>query len=314
MDNNQILILRDDAKNKLAEIKTVEDGINYLNKLAAIEIWVKAEKKDAELQNIVAEQKLRTQRILGELIADGQKRGEIAERGESKYNSLVTDNDKRTLPELGIDNRNNASNWKKIASIPAYDFEKFIEEKKSAVDGAVAELTTAGALRLAKGAHVSNNSGENEWYTPGEYTEAARSVMGSIDLDPASTPFANEHIKAKKIFTEKEDGTQQKWFGNIWMNPPYSQPLINDFIDKLETESFNQAIVLVNNATETKWGQKLLSLSNAVCFPEKRIRFINPELNSASPLQGQMICYIGSNYKSFIKEFRPFGICLKREV
>jgi hypothetical protein len=34
--------------------------------------------------------------------------------------------------------------------------------------------------KIIKGAHVSHNSGENEWYTSGEYIEAVRNVMGSI--------------------------------------------------------------------------------------------------------------------------------------
>ena len=65
--------LRNNAKQQLLAIQNIETGVEYLNKVKGIEAWAKAEKKDAELQNLIAEQKLRTQRILGNLIKDGQK-------------------------------------------------------------------------------------------------------------------------------------------------------------------------------------------------------------------------------------------------
>ena len=314
------LQLRDNAKRELEQIKDLESGIEYLNKVKAIETWAKAEKKDAELQNIIAEQKLRTQRVLGNLIKDGQTNGEVAKRGdfgELKQGSVNVQREfteKKTLVDLGISPKQ-SSVFQQIAKIPDKKFEAFISEKKQDVENAVAELTTAGALRLAKGAHVSNNSGENEWYTPVKYIESARVVMGKIDLDPASSELANKIVKAKKIYTDETNGLDKPWAGNIWLNPPYAQPLINNFIDKIENEQYNQAIVLVNNATETKWGQKLLDCCQAVCFHTGRIRFISPDGEQGdAPLQGQMICYIGPHYKEFINEFKQYGICLRKGV
>lgn len=141
----QMMVLRDNAKNQLEQIKSVEEGISYLNKLSAIDVWVKAEKKDAELQNIVAEQKLRTQRILGELISEGQRKGIIKAAGDNQYSGSSS----KTLPEIGL-NKKQSSAFQQIASIPEKKFEEFIEEKKAAVNNAVAELTTTGAVKLAK--------------------------------------------------------------------------------------------------------------------------------------------------------------------
>lgn len=146
-DNNQILVLRDNAKHELMQLKSVEDGITYLNKLKSIDVWVRAEKKDAELQNIVAEQKLRTQRILGELIADGQRKGSIANQGNRISN--IPDRNISTLNDIGLSAKQ-SSTFQQIASIPENDFEDFIQEKKQAVNNAVAELTTTGAVRLAR--------------------------------------------------------------------------------------------------------------------------------------------------------------------
>ena len=163
-------------------------------------------------------------------------------------------------------------------------------------------------------AHVSNNSGENEWYTPECYIESAKKVMGNIDLDPASSEIANQTVNANLFYSQEEDGLSKEWFGNVWMNPPYSQPLIFQFISKLiESKGVNQAIVLVNNGTETQWGQLLLSNSSAVCFHQSRIRFIDKYGNlGQAPLQGQMICYIGSEVNNFINEFNQYGTIYKK--
>lgn len=168
-------------------------------------------------------------------------------------------------------------------------------------------------IAVVKMAHVGNNSGDNEWYTPAQYIEAARAVMGAIDLDPASTEVANTVVKAGKFYTSDDNGLLYDWRGNVWMNPPYAQPLIAQFASKLQeewaAERVKEAIVLVNNATETAWFQGLVRCAAAVCFPLARIRFWSPDKTSAQPLQGQAVIYLGDNVTEFIRQFGAFGWC-----
>lgn len=157
--------------------------------------------------------------------------------------------------------------------------------------------------------HVSYNSGNQEWYTPAEYIEAARAVMGSIDLDPASSEIANQTVKASAFYTAETNGLDKPWSGNVWLNPPYASDLIGRFMDKLATErgTYHQAIVLVNNATETEWFYKLVSVASAVVFPKGRVKFYKPDGETGAPLQGQAVVYIGDAPERFLSEFRRFG-------
>jgi ParB family chromosome partitioning protein len=134
--------------------------------------------------------------------------------------------------------------------------------------------------------------------------------MGSIDVDPASSQIANTIVQAATYYTVADDGRNKDWTGNVFMNPPYAHPLIDEFTNKLisEIQSGNtkQAIVLVNNATETKWFQSLANKAAAVCFPQSRLRFWSPEKVSA-PLQGQAFLYFGNDIKAFRSEFGKYG-------
>jgi hypothetical protein len=160
--------------------------------------------------------------------------------------------------------------------------------------------------------HVTNNSGENEWYTPEKFIEAARAAMGSIDTDPASSDLANKTVQAQTYYTIDDDGLTKTWGGNIWMNPPYAQPLITQFTellsDKFDSGEINQACVLVNNATETNWFQRMLDSCTCLCLLKSRVKFIDKSGNpSGAPLQGQIVLYFGNNQQSFEKSFSQFG-------
>ena len=170
----------------------------------------------------------------------------------------------------------------------------------------------AGDTGSDKTAHVSHNSGENEWYTPAIYIEAARAVLGGFDLDPASSEVANRTVRADRIFTAQDDGLVQEWpVGSIWCNPPYSQPLMGQFATRLAkaARDGSQVIVLVNNATETAWFQTIAAECSAICFPKARIKFLDPQGNAnGAPLQGQAIIYSGPNVDRFQESFAIFGL------
>ena len=141
------LLLRENAQAQLAQIKTLESGVDYLNKVKAIEVWAKAEKKDAELQNMIAEQKIRTQRILGQLL----KESEVSKNKEQnlKQGPEVRSNDfGKKLSDFGI-TKNESSTFQKIAALPEEIFEAEIATAKEESEKRV-ELTTSRVLFAAK--------------------------------------------------------------------------------------------------------------------------------------------------------------------
>jgi len=186
---------------------------------------------------------------------------------------------------------------------------------KKAVMAAAKQPAKARSL-LDTTAHVSHNTGESEWYTPLDIIADVRKVMGDIDVDPASCKKANETVKAKVYFDAASNGLVQKWKGRIFINPPYSQPLVTQFsealVSRLKSKDVKQACVLVNNATETAWFQAMLAEADAVCFIKGRVKFIDQYGNPGAPLQGQAVLYMGPHVDRLNDAFKKRGIILFR--
>lgn len=184
-----------------------------------------------------------------------------------------------------------------------------------------------------------------EWYTPLPFIEAARRVMGAIDLDPASHDDCRLHVGAARHFTKEDDGLAQPWEGRIFLNPPggkdaNGKSLMPQFWLKLlfeygRAESHAarhgqpfEAIWIGYSLEQLQTLQQLRGtptpLFFPICVPKTRIAFIENEAKRAArleklraegkspntksqPSHANYITYIGPNSGLFAREFSAFG-------
>ena len=253
-----------------------------------------------EIAELVTMSEMQIGRMMKEMPKAQGKRTDVTScpsRQEVETNS-------ETIRELGFTPKQTAQ-FQQMADHEPQVLEAIAEARER--DDIVSRADVMRKIETVKKPHVTNNGKDDEWYTPAKYIESAREVLGRIDLDPASNDFANKTVKADRYFTEESNGLEQEWSGNIWMNPPYSTALLSQFADKLISSNFSQAIVLVNNATETAWFEKMISKASAIVFHKGRIRFVKRDGEHGAPLQGQAFIYYGDNAERFLEVFSKYG-------
>lgn len=147
----------------------------------------------------------------------------------------------------------------------------------------VADLSVRDALRLITPPRGTTGTGDNEWYTPVRFIEAARAALGEIDLDPATCEFAQSRVRAERFFTVEDESLERPWHGRVFLNPPYAQPLIGQFVHKLveeyKTERVTAAVMLTHNYTDAAWfheshAQRYVSLADA--SPSRKPKALAP--------------------------------------
>lgn len=111
--------------------------------------------------------------------------------------------------------------------------------------------------------------GTDEWGTPWEIVNA----LGKFDLDPCA---CEGNAKAETFFTKEQDGLSREWFGRVWCNPPYSQPLLGQFCAKMA--EYGNGILLIFARTGNKvWQESVLPKADAILFLRRRVRFCLPD-------------------------------------
>lgn len=170
-----------------------------------------------------------------------------------------------------------------------------------------------------------------EHYTPREVVEAARELMGGIDLDPASCEAANRVVRATRIHTEEDNGLDYTWWGKVFLNPPggglntksanwgwakdkktrsnavlWWRTLCEQFAEGNVTEAIFLGFSLEIMQTSQGEGFAPVQAFPHV-VPVNRIRFLTPDGVGEQPTHSNVIVYLGTNVGGFRDIFGKFG-------
>lgn len=187
---------------------------------------------------------------------------------------------------------------------------------------------------------INQTSGDVEFGSPPRIVEAARSLMGVIDLDPASSKEFNENIKAVRYYDKVHDGLSYPWGtqdnpSHVWMNHPFhagwracddkckrktckkrgyhvyedipgNAEWINKLVGEYEHGRVCEACMICFAATSEEWFQPLLRYPQ--CFLAPRTNYYLPDGTLYQGVtKGSVVTYFGIRVAGFREYFRPHG-------
>lgn len=116
--------------------------------------------------------------------------------------------------------------------------------------------------------HHQTTVGKNDtWITPPEIW----TKLGRFNVDPACPEFVRHPI-AGTCYSKSDDGLKQRWFGRVWLNPPFNRFERPKWMAKMADHG--NGIMLVPAATETKaFFEYVWKRADAVCFLRGRPHF-----------------------------------------
>jgi len=140
------------------------------------------------------------------------------------------------------------------------------------------------------------------WQTPEYILEKVRLVLDDDYFDPCP-------------INPQFDGLQVEWKIRCFINPPYSRGSLEKWSVKADIEyrklwqfTDPEFIWLINYGC-TANRQLISRKATAICIPDKRVAFINPEtgVQQRGNDRDQMIYYWGTNPRTFREAFEVIG-------
>jgi len=141
----------------------------------------------------------------------------------------------------------------------------------------------------------------DEWYTPRELLMK----LGHFDCDPCAAPAdVRPYQTAPVCWTKDDDGLHKWWHGVVWLNPPYSKPLLRQFVEKLARHGNGMAL-LVNRTDNLLFQEVVFPYAKSMLFMRHRVKFLTADGKPNSPMFGSVLVAFGDECD---KRLRNCGI------
>ena len=134
------------------------------------------------------------------------------------------------------------------------------------------------------------------------------SIINSLtrfDLDPCA--FEGHDTADNMYILPLNDGLKDKWFGRVWLNPPYSET--KKWIKRLSEH--NNGIACVLASTETEWFQEyVLKKANGILFLKSRPKFLDKNFKVVNLMRGVVLVSYGK-CKSLLQGSKLKGVFIE---
>lgn len=146
----------------------------------------------------------------------------------------------------------------------------------------------------------------DEWYTPKGIIDA----LGRFDLDPcaAERPL---WPTADTMWNRHDDGLSKEWYGRVWLNPPYSRPLVEMFMRRM-AEHRNGIALMFNRCDSRMFQEYVFDAADGILFLKQRIKFYREDgTRGDSPGCGSVLIAYGEDNLEVLRHCGLEGrICL----
>lgn len=145
------------------------------------------------------------------------------------------------------------------------------------------------------------DSTTTEWATPRSIWRPIADRVGGFDTDPASG--CEPEAIASTRYTKENDGLSQSWFGNVWLNPPYTHwdKWLRKAISEVYKGDADLVVMLCPARINRIWFQEQLDSIDKVCFLKGKVEFLkNGEEQLSGMPTAMMIITIGDTPDSLV--------------